>query len=83
MTFWLITIGLWAWWNHGMSVLFALNPRYGFDYLLGHGFTGFPHPGSRLPVRDRRRGAVYEHGHFAPRPIRFTVIWLGASQPSH
>ena len=82
MTFWFITIGLLGLggiMSHP-SVLFALNPRYGFDYLLGHGFTGFLTLGAVFLCATGAEALYADMGHFGPRPIRFA--WYGLVLPT-
>ena len=46
------------------SVFVALNPLYGLDYLFSGGPAGLSRARRRVPVRDRRRGALRRHGPF-------------------
>ncbi len=73
MTFWFITIGLLG--LSGImshpSVLMAFDPRYGFNYLLGHGFTGFLTLGAVFLCATGAEALYADMGHFGPRPIRF------------
>ena len=82
MTFWFITIGLLGLggiMSHP-SVLLAFDPRYGFDYLLGHGFTGFLTLGAVFLCATGAEALYADMGHFGPRPIRFA--WYGLVLPT-
>ncbi len=82
MTFWFITIGLLG--LHGImshpSVLMAFDPRYGFHYLLAHGFTGFLTLGAVFLCATGAEALYADMGHFGPRPIRFA--WYGLVLPT-
>jgi KUP system potassium uptake protein len=82
MTFWFITIGLLG--LSGImshpSVLMAFDPRYGFNYLLGHGFTGFLTLGAVFLCATGAEALYADMGHFGPRPIRFA--WYGLVLPT-
>jgi len=82
MTVWFVTIGL-----LGLSgilrhpgVLVALDPRYGFSYLFGHGFTGFLVLGAVFLCATGAEALYADMGHFGPRPIRFA--WYGLVLPT-
>src|ERR1700678_117891 len=81
MTIWFVTIGLLG--LGGIlshpGVLVALDPRYGFSYLLGHGFTGFLVLGAVFLCATGAEALYADMGHFGPRPIRFT--WYGLVLP--
>jgi KUP system potassium uptake protein len=81
MTVWFVTIGV-----LGLSgiashpgVLLALNPVYGIDYLLHHGFTGFLVLGAVFLCATGAEALYADMGHFGPRPIRFA--WYGLVLP--
>jgi KUP system potassium uptake protein len=61
------------------GVLVALDPRYGFSYLLGHGFTGFLVLGAVFLCATGAEALYADMGHFGPRPIRFA--WYGLVLP--
>ena len=72
---WFITIGLLG--LSGIDELsrgapVRLRSTLRLQLSAGTWLHGFPHPGSRLPVRDRRRGALCRHGSFrtAADPVR-------------
>ena len=46
------------------SVIAAVNPLYGLDYLSRGGFAGISRARRRVPLRHRRRGALCRHGAF-------------------
>ena len=82
MAVWFATIGL-----LGISeivkhpgVLVALDPRYGLDYLLGHGFTGFLVLGAVFLCATGAEALYADMGHFGARPIRFA--WYGLVFPA-
>jgi KUP system potassium uptake protein len=82
MTAWFVTIGL-----LGIAgilghprVLIAIDPRYGFDYLLGHGFTGFLTLGAVFLCATGAEALYADMGHFGSRPIRFA--WYGLVLPT-
>jgi KUP system potassium uptake protein len=81
MTVWFITIGVLG--LTGISqhpdVLVALDPRYGLDYLFGHGFTGFLVLGAVFLCATGAEALYADMGHFGPRPIRFA--WYGLVLP--
>ena len=82
MTVWFVTIGLLG--IVGIAshpgVLIALNPLYGFDYLMGHGFTGFLVLGAVFLCATGAEALYADMGHFGPRPIRFA--WYGLVLPT-
>jgi KUP system potassium uptake protein len=82
MTLWFVTIGLLGLGgilNHP-GVLVALDPRYGFSYLFGHGFTGFLVLGAVFLCATGAEALYADMGHFGPRPIRFA--WYGLVLPT-
>jgi KUP system potassium uptake protein len=82
MTFWFVTIGLLGLGgilNHP-GVLVALDPRYGFSYLFGHGLTGFLVLGAVFLCATGAEALYADMGHFGPRPIRFA--WYGLVLPT-
>jgi KUP system potassium uptake protein len=82
MTVWFVTIGLLG--LGGIlshpGVLVALDPRYGFSYLFGHGFTGFLVLGAVFLCATGAEALYADMGHFGPRPIRFA--WYGLVLPT-
>ena len=81
MTAWFVSIGLLG--IGGIvkhpGVLVALDPRHGFDYLFGHGFTGFLVLGAVFLCATGAEALYADMGHFGPRPIRFA--WYGLVLP--
>jgi KUP system potassium uptake protein len=82
MTVWFVTIGL-----LGLSgivrhpgVLVALDPRFGLDYLLTHGVTGFIVLGGVFLCATGAEALYADMGHFGARPIRFA--WYGLVFPT-
>jgi KUP system potassium uptake protein len=72
MTLWFLTIGvlgLVGIMNHP-GVLVALNPRYGFAYLFGHGLTGFLVLGAVFLCATGAEALYADMGHFGAKPIR-------------
>lgn len=82
MTVWFVTIGLLGLGGilRHPGVLVALDPRYGFSYLLGHGFTGFLVLGAVFLCATGAEALYADMGHFGPRPIRFA--WYGLVLPT-
>src|ERR1700723_3211713 len=81
MTLWFLVIGV-----LGISgivqhpgVLVALDPRYGFAYLFGHGLTGFLVLGAVFLCATGAEALYADMGHFGARPIR--VAWYGLVLP--
>jgi KUP system potassium uptake protein len=81
MTVWFVTIGA-----LGLSgivthpgVLVALDPRHGFAYLFGHGFTGFLVLGAVFLCATGAEALYADMGHFGARPIR--LAWYGLVLP--
>ena len=60
-------------------MLVALDPRHGFAYLFGHGFTGFLVLGAVFLCATGAEALYADMGHFGPRPIRFA--WYGLVLP--
>jgi KUP system potassium uptake protein len=82
MTLWFVTIGvlgLLGIMRHP-GVLLALDPRYGLDYLFGHGLTGFLVLGGVFLCATGAEALYADMGHFGPRPIR--LAWYGLVLPS-
>ena len=82
MTVWFATIGvlgLLAIMRHP-GVLAALDPRYGIDYLFGHGWTSFPVLGGVFLCATGAEALYADMGHFGPRPIR--VAWYALVLPT-
>jgi KUP system potassium uptake protein len=81
MTVWFVTIGvlgLVGIISHP-GVVVALDPRYGFAYLFGHGFTGFLVLGAVFLCATGAEALYADMGHFGPLPIR--VAWYGLVLP--
>src|SRR6202046_1443859 len=81
MTLWFLVIGV-----LGISgivqhpgVLVALDPRYGFAYLFGHGLTGFLVLGAVFLCATGAEALYADMGHFGAKPIR--VAWYGLVLP--
>jgi K+ transporter len=81
MTIWFLTIGLLGLFGilSYPGVLVALDPRYGFNYLLGHGYTGFLVLGAVFLCATGAEALYADMGHFGPRPIR--LAWYGLVLP--
>ncbi len=62
------------------GVLIALNPYYGFDYLLTHGHDGFIMLGGVFLCVTGAEALYADMGHFGPKPIRFS--WTAIVFPS-
>jgi len=81
MAVWFISIGILG--LEGVvshpGVLAAFNPRYGFIYLFGHGFTGFLVLGAVFLCATGAEALYADMGHFGLRPIRFA--WYGFVLP--
>jgi KUP system potassium uptake protein len=81
MTVWFVTIGvlgLVGIISHP-GVVVALDPRYGFAYLFGHGFTGFLVLGAVFLCATGAEALYADMGHFGLLPIR--VAWYGLVLP--
>src|ERR1700733_9567807 len=81
MTVWFVTIGvlgLGGIVSHP-GVLVALDPRYGFSYLFGHGLTVFLVLGAVFLCATGAEALYADMGHFGARPIR--VAWYGLVLP--
>ena len=82
MTLWFVTIGalgLFGIVRHP-GVLAALDPRYGLDYLFGHGLTGFLVLGGVFLCATGAEALYADMGHFGPQPIR--LAWYGLVLPT-
>ena len=81
MVLWFVTIGLLG--ITGVmrhpGVVVALDPRHGFGYLFGHGFTGFLVLGAVFLCATGAEALYADMGHFGARPIR--VGWYGLVLP--
>jgi len=82
MTLWFVTIGVLglAGVARHPAVLVAFDPRYGLDYLFGHGLTGFLVLGGVFLCATGAEALYADMGHFGPRPIRIT--WYGLVLPT-
>jgi len=82
MTLWFVTIGVLGLLGilRHPGVLKALDPRYGLDFLLGHGWTGFLVLGAVFLCATGAEALYADMGHFGARPIRFA--WYGLVLPT-
>src|SRR6202522_917163 len=81
MAVWFVTIGalgLVGILQHP-GVLAAVDPRFGFAYLFGHGFTGFLVLGAVFLFATGAEALYADMGHFGARPIR--AAWYGLVLP--
>ena len=62
------------------AVLYALDPRYGLDYLARHGTTGFLVLGAVFLSATGAEALYADMGHFGARPIR--IGWYGLVLPT-
>src|SRR3974377_2031448 len=81
MTLWFLSIGLLGILGilRHPSVLAALDPRYGLEYLFGHGWTGFLVLGGVFLCATGAEALYADMGHFGPNPIR--VAWYSLVLP--
>jgi KUP system potassium uptake protein len=83
MTLWFATIGVLGLFGilSQPDVLWAaLDPRYGLDYVFGHGLTGFLVLGGVFLCATGAEALYADMGHFGPQPIR--VAWYSLVLPS-
>ena len=82
MTLWFVSIGLLGLLGilRHPGVLAALDPRYGFGYLFGHGWTGFLVLGGVFLCATGAEALYADMGHFGPQPIR--LAWYGLVLPT-
>jgi KUP system potassium uptake protein len=82
MTLWFVTIGVLglAGVARHPAVLAALDPRYGLEYLFGHGLTGFLVLGGVFLCATGAEALYADMGHFGVQPIRIT--WYGLVLPA-
>jgi KUP system potassium uptake protein len=82
MTLWFVSIGLLGLLGilRHPGVLAALDPRYGFGYLFGHGWTGFLVLGGVFLCATGAEALYADMGHFGPLPIR--LAWYGLVLPT-
>jgi KUP system potassium uptake protein len=83
MTLWFTTIGVLGLFGilSQPDVLWAaLDPRYGLDYVFGHGLTGFLVLGGVFLCATGAEALYADMGHFGPQPIR--VAWYSLVLPS-
>src|SRR5579871_1851564 len=82
MLLWFVTIGVLGLTGIARhpAVLAALDPRYGLDYLFGHGLTGFLVLGGVFLCATGAEALYADMGHFGPQPIRIT--WYGLVLPT-
>jgi KUP system potassium uptake protein len=62
------------------SVLLAVNPLYGVEFLLTHGYIAFVTLGAVFLVVTGAEALYADLGHFGPKPIRFA--WLAVVLPA-
>ena len=62
------------------TVLWALNPVYGIEFLLSHGMIGLVTLGAVFLAVTGAEALYADLGHFGPRPIR--AAWLSVALPS-
>ncbi len=82
MLLWFIAIGVVGarWMIKVPEVLYAVNPKYGFDMLTHHGWHGFLLLGSVFLVVTGGEALYADMGHFGRGPIRlawYTVVLPG------
>ena len=78
MFLWFITIallGIWGISKHP-SVLFAINPLYGLDYLFSNGMVGFLVLGGVFLCVTGAEALYADMGHFGAHPIRISWSFL-------
>src|SRR5579863_491398 len=82
MLVWFVAIALPGlfWIAHDPGVLWALNPFYGIDFLLQHGFIGLVTLGMVFLAVTGAEALYADLGHFGRRPIQ--VAWLFIVLPS-
>ncbi len=61
------------------GIFAALNPMYGLEFLLGHGWHGFAMFGYVFLVATGAEALYADLGHFGRRPIR--IAWMGVALP--
>lgn len=82
MTLWFVVIGalgIWGIMQHP-SILYAINPYYGFHYLLTDGAAGFLVLGGVFLCVTGAEALYADMGHFGVKPIR--LAWLMLVFPS-
>jgi KUP system potassium uptake protein len=79
---WFITLGIMGITPiiHNPGIFAALNPMYGLQFLLGHGWHGFAMVGYVFLVATGAEALYADLGHFGRRPIR--IAWLGVALPA-
>jgi KUP system potassium uptake protein len=79
---WFIAIAVAGLWHIGQNptVLFALSPHYGINFLLHHGIIGFYTLGAVFLVVTGAEALYADLGHFGPGPIR--LAWLTVVLPA-
>jgi KUP system potassium uptake protein len=82
MLIWFAALAVAGLWHIGqnLSVLRALNPYYGVDFLLNHGLIGFFTLGAVFLCVTGSEALYADLGHFGRGPIRFA--WLTVVLPS-
>ncbi len=81
MTFWFLVIGSLGLWKAmgNVEVLKALNPYYGFRFLIHNGLDGFLSLGSVFLVVTGGEALYADMGHFGPKPIK--IGWFSLALP--
>ena len=81
MLLWFITIGVLGmrWIAEKPSVLHAIDPRFGVEFLAHHGVHGFLLVGLVFLCVTGGEALYADMGHFGSRPIR--VAWFGVALP--
>ncbi len=82
MTLWFVSIGVLGLLGivRHPAVLTALDPRYGLNYLFGHGLTGFLVLGAVFLCATGAEALYADMGHFGAQPIR--LAWYALVLPT-
>ena len=82
MLVWFVTMGILGLWgiSRHPSVLIAINPVYGFSFLLSGGLAGFLVLGGVFLCVTGAEALYADMGHFGARPIR--IAWSAIVFPS-
>ena len=78
---WFVSLGAVGIWNilKAPSILAALNPLYGLQFVTGHGYASFIVLGSVLLAITGAEALYADVGHFGARAIR--IAWFGVAAP--
>jgi len=78
---WFASLGAVGIWNilGAPSILAALNPLYGLQFVTGHGYASFIVLGSVLLAITGAEALYADVGHFGSRAIR--IAWFGVAAP--